>query len=100
MQKERKLADSVELPYDTVIVEKLQSNHNNVPRICQGSLSTNPIRIGHGLHVSGDLGITTTPIKEIEMLDDGGVKCVTRNSTYVIYNRETYTKKVTISDIR
>jgi len=96
----RKLANEVELPYDSVIVKKLQSNHSNVPRICQGMLSTNPIRVGHGLHVSGDLGVTTTPIVEIEMLDDGGVQIKTRNSTYIVYDRNNFNEKVTLSDMR
>ena len=97
--KERKLAAEFELPYTEVVIKKLESNHNNVPRICQGQLYYPTIKVGESFHVAGDMGITTTPVTEIELLEDGGVQFKTRNSTYVIYNRADFKEKITFSDM-
>jgi len=95
------MANEVELPFEHVIVKKLASTHNNVPKICQGYLHSNPIKLGQGLMVGGDLGMHSTAVLEIELLEDGGIKCTTRNSTYVIYNSEDFHKsnKITPSDL-
>jgi hypothetical protein len=87
--KTRKLANEVELPSGVrVVVRKQSSSHHNVPSACMGVLTTNPIRVGEGLHVAGDLGLTTTTIQEIELLEDGGIQIKTRNSTYIIYDQD------------
>lgn len=89
MTKTRKLANEIELPEGTrVLVRKLSSSHNNIPSACMGVLYTNPIKVGQSMHVAGDLGLTTTAIQEIELLDDGGIQCKTLNSTYVVYDED------------
>lgn len=97
--KNKKLAQSIELPDGVYVAKKLESSHNNIPKICQGNLLSNPLEIGKQLFLVGDLGLTTTAIKEIEILKDNGIQIKTKNSTYVLYPLEEFKDKITVSDL-